>query len=498
MMKVQTRQGVPTLTDGLVKPATVEMALAILVCGLAGFAGYRLLDRGVWFDEIFTLSMTGDGVSAKEFVRLLFMDAHPALHFLIVEGMQLLGVSSLIALRLANLLGLPLIFWALMIAERDGAVTRAQSLTVVILSASSWVFLDNFAEARPYFLLAAASVATSLIWRVLSARIETGKQISAGLLTAWGFVVLIFANLQYFGTIMAGILTGALLVQLVLRGDLRESLRIGLVAMAGAAPAVILAAIQARHQPVHFWIQTTPVGALELYVQFLRATILNNLAATAFVIVGIVVALDRGRITGEERAAMLLLGVMTAFFAAAFLLNLAKPMVIPRYLTPAIGPVLVAAALMAARDNMPKWTVSLIGVFALLAQTEAIVTNKHARGGWDESARLVVEQLKACPTTRVYTEWDTGAAREFELDRVARHKGYDFVAQRHSFSYTSLKPGDVIAPSNGCPAVLWLEHVYQLTFAGDTADSFLKQMGLTAKGDVEFVRTSSGALLLVR
>jgi hypothetical protein len=158
----------------------------------------------------------------------------------------------------------------------------------------------------------------------------------------------------------------------------------------------------------------------------------------------------------------------------------------------------LGAVLIATREGMPKWTVTIIAAFAILAQAEAIVTHKHVRGGWDESAAMISNEIKACPGTQVFAQWDTGPGFEYELNDVARHKGYDYVAARHGFKYTSANSGDTISPSGSCPSIIWVEHVYQMAATGDTAENFLKQMGIKANGSTEFVRTASGALIYVK
>lgn len=497
-MKAETRQGLPALADLLVKRPRIELVATGIVCAIAIFAAGRLLSRGVWFDEIFTLSMTGPGISASEFMRLLIMDAHPALHFLLVEGLQLMGVTSLVALRLVNLLALPLIVWVVWLGERNGALTRSQSLLIAILAASSFVFIDNFAEARSYFLVASSSLATMIVWRTLTVRIEASERISRGLLIVWGVVLGVLVNLQYFATIMGGLITIALLAHLLVRRDLTQAIRVGLVSMLAAAPAVLLAAVQMQHQPEQFWIMTTPIEALELFVQFLRAVVLNNIAAAGLVVIGVMLTLERRVFDSQERAGLIAIAIVVAFFTVAFIINLGKPMVIPRYLTPAIGPIILGMVMFATREGMSKWTVTLIAAFAMLAQAEAIVTHKHERGGWDESAVVIQNDLKACPNTKVYAQWDTGPGFNYEFNDIARKKGYDYVSAKHGFTYTAANSGDTISPSGECPSIIWAEHVYQLVGTGDNAENVLRQMGLKTNGTVEYVRTSSAALIYVK
>ena len=477
--------------------STVEAGVA-LVAIVAGFvAAFRLLSRGVFFDEYFTLAMTNPGQSVQQFVDVLKLDAHPALHFLVIWMMRLLGLEDIAALRAANLLGVPVLIWGLWFSVRHNTLTRTQAWTIAALCASSAIFLDGFAETRSYFMQACASTTLVLSWRVVARRIETGGTLDAGLLTAWGLPLAMLSNLHYFGMILGGLMTATLLYDLLRAKRMRDLIIVALVSALAAAPALILVAMQMGHQPAHFWIETTPEHSLEIYIQFMRGVIVNNLAVFAFAVAAVFQVTASRTERNEARTTLILAMTVVAFFSLLFVINILKPVIIPRYLTPAIGPIIVVSALLALGKNATKWTSVAISVCALLAVAEAIATKKHFRDGWDVSAAKVAGIVAACPDTKVFVESHRGDSKDDVLDNTGRAAGYAYWKARDHLPITEILPGSTIPAGDKCPNLFWAEHTFVEQAQGLDVNGMLKRHGLTAAGPTSLEYVSSGAIITV-
>jgi hypothetical protein len=476
----------------------IELALAVMAMGVGLYAGFRLLTRGVWIDEFFTLSMTRGDLSPERFLELLKLDVHPALHFTIIWLERMLGVDSVFAMRATNLLGAPVIAWALWFGFKNGALSRVQALTIAVMCATSTVFLENFAEIRGYFLQGSASVSLVVLWRIFAMRIQNGEKLTKGLFLGWGLVLAMLANLHYFGTMLGGLLTATLMLDLILKKDFRPAIILAVIGLIAAAPAVALASVQINHQPEHFWIETSPEHSLELFVQFLRAIVLNNLAAVGCALAGIFYLFEREEARRESRSILVLAGVTLVFFGALFALNTVKPMIIPRYLTPAIGPLLVGIALLATGKGMPKWAGAMISAFAILAVVEAVTTDKHAREGWDVSAARVADLVRACPDSKVYVEAHVGTGEDYVLPNITRETGYGYYQSRFNLPLNQLERGQVVPAPAGCPSIFWVEHTYDYRFLNLDARGVLNSLGLRAAGPATLEWVGSGGIILVR
>lgn len=482
----------------LLSLSATEIILAVVTLVAALGTALNMLSRGIFFDEFFTLAMTRPNQSFGQFFDMLKMDAHPALHFLIIWFERALGVESVTALRASNLIGVPVVAWALWFSVKSGGMTRTQAWMMAVLAASSTVFFEGFAETRGYFLLACASVSTAAIWLVVLARIQAGQALSRGLLVAWALPLAMQCNLHYFGMLLGGVMTALLLVELAVRRSWADAARLAAVSLAAAAPAVILVAIQSRNQPHQFWILTTPGAALELFIQFLRSLVLNNLVAFALMSAALLAIAERGAAARREaRAALLLAGSAVIFLGLLFVLNAIKPMIIPRYLTPAIGPIIAATALLATGRSAPRWALAAVTVCALLAVAEAVATRKHFRDGWDVSANAIAAKVAACPGTRVYVSSHRTDVEPFQLDVVAREEGYRYYAKRLGLKLTELKPGDVIPAGNACPNLFWAEHAFELQTVNADVNGVLKAYSLKAQGPASLEWISSAGVVAV-
>ena len=165
---------------------TLEIGLA----GAAFIAGvlvaFSTLGRGVWLDEFWTLNATAPGQSPQQFWAVMSEDVHPILHYGLIYLAQGLGLSDVVGLRALSLLALPLVLGAGWFAYRREALSLGQACVLAAIAASSSMFLDTLADMRTYFLLFCASIATTLIWRVLMQRARRASTTqSAARRTPW-------------------------------------------------------------------------------------------------------------------------------------------------------------------------------------------------------------------------------------------------------------------------------------------------------------------------
>jgi hypothetical protein len=467
--------------------------LAVLT--LVAFALF--ITRGTFYDEMFTLAMTAKEVSFPTFLHYLSLDVHPAGYFLLVYPAEHLGMEALPVLRFFNLIGVPLVIWSLMFAERNGVMNRQQSLVLGALCMSSFVFLSNFGEMRGYFILACASVSISAVWLVLAKATEAGEKPTPGMLGAWAVMVLIISNLHYYGAILAGVLTAALLIDLARTRSWAGLLQLGGVSLLAVAPAAILAIVQMGRQPDKFWISTTTFEAMFLMLDFVRAAVLNNLAAFALAFVALVGLVERRRFAVGDRSAIILLACVAAFFAVVLVMNMKVPMVVARYLTPAVGPLLVGATLLAIRPGTMKLAaVSVIG-FGILASAQAVVLNKHDRGGWEASAELVARRVQECPSTRVFAMWDLGPGINGELAGAAYKKGYELMAAKYGLNLESVPVHGAIPVGDVCPNIYWEAHAPALAEHNAGPEWALAEGDLHSGGEKWVEYTDSGAVVYI-
>jgi hypothetical protein len=493
----QHKRRIQDLSTGRIGLGAVEISLAVLAVAGGVLAALRLLDRGVFFDEFFTLAMTDPSLSPRQFFDYLKLDIHPSLYFLLVWAERGTGIDGVALLRGMNLAGVPLVAWALWFSVRQESINRTQAWLIAALCATSTFFLEEFAEIRPYYLAACASTAMVLVWRIAHARLAEKKPMTPGLLVAWGVTLALLCNLNYFGMLMGGFFTGALLLEAGLRGRWTPAALIAGISLLAAAPALALIAIQIGHQPANFWIKTTPIEAIEHFVQFGRGFVLNNLVLFAAGAITVLALLQSADLRKTNRTTLVLLAVIATFAMALFLMNEIKPLLVPRYLTPAAPPLIVAFVLLATNVRPLRWTPVAILVAALLATAEAVITDKHARDGWDVSAARVAEMATACPGSTVYIATYLGTSDYYTLDRVSRRVGHELYQKRYGFPMVELEPGDAVPVGGACPSIVWAEHTFEHQELQLDANGVLARHSLKPAENARLEYVSSGAIITV-
>jgi hypothetical protein len=487
--------------------------LNVLGCSLAALVGLfgiaialMTLRCGVWYDEFFPIAWTAPGTSPREFLHLMITrEYHPILHYGMVYLLQAIGVTDIALLRSINLLGLPLVIFAVAYGMRHKLINLSQALIVWVLFASSPIFFEYVAELRCYFLLYSASIATAILWYVLMRHIEARQNTSATAISIWGAYLAIFVNLHYFATLLGGMLTAVLLTRLAIRSLWSQVLIIAGVSLAAAAPALVLGALQVFSSPKSppSWIVTSPIESIKLSVWMVKVAAAWNVAAVAGAVVTCLFVLEDRRKRVELRTAVILLGVVASFLGALVLANAITPLIVNRYLIAGAGAVTFAVAILAASSGTPVWLPAAASAVALLLQAQTIRHLGMDERGWLPSARAVAQLNSECPTTKIfaYPRHDfRNGLKDIDIRLKFNQVSYGYYAKMFQFSYEDLWNGATVVASGPCPSVIWIEHVFH-TFAANpnaNTEQVLNEFQISKIGVAELKRYGSGVLIIVR
>ena len=484
--------------------SVVDIVLAILV-GVFGMAvALMTLRRGVWLDEFITLARTTPDTSPREFLtQMITRESHPILHFGMVYLLQAVGMTDVALLRSINLLGLPLVIFALAYGIRHKSINLSQALIVWVLFASSPIFFAYFAELRCYFLLYAASIATSVLWYAQMRQIETGQKVSATMILIWAACLAIFVNLHYFATILGGMLTAALLMRLAIRRLWSQVLVIGSISLAAAAPALILGGLQINQtqHPNTSWIDTSPIESIKMAVRMLEDAAAMNLAAVASAVVMCLFILEDRRKWIELRTAVILLGVVAVFLVALVFGNSIRPLMEYRYLIAGAGSVTFAVAILAASSGAPVWLLAASSAIALLLQAQTLRSNHLSidERGWLPSARAVAQLKSECPTTKIFAyQIYPSSGNDIAIWQKINSVYYGYYAKRFHFTYEDLQPGATIVASGPCPSVIWIANPPSSSFDKNAdAEQILSEIHISKIGVAELKRYDSRIVIVV-
>jgi hypothetical protein len=490
--------------------SVLNYSLAALVGSFGIAIALMTVERGPWFDEFITIAWTTPSTSPREFLHLMITrDPHPILYYGMVYLLQAAGVTDIALLRSINLLGLPLVIFAAAYGFRHKSIILSQALMVWILFASSPIFFELFAELRCYFLLYAASIATSILWYVLMRHIDAGQNVTTTMISIWGACLAIFLNLHYFATILGGMLTTVLLMRLAIRRLWSQALVIAGVSLVAAAPALILGTLQAFSMPkgLMSWINTSPIESIKLSVWMVWVAAAINLVALASATFRFLSILKDWIKWVEVRTAVILLGIVALFFGALIIANAITPLIIDRYLIAGAGAVTFAVAVPAASSGAPVWLPAATGAIALLLQAQTLRSNLviDEQRGWLPSARAVALLNSKCPTTKIfaYPAYNyTNGMNDISIGLKINPISYGYYAKRFHFSYEDLQPGATIVASGPCPSVIWIEHQVVFFEANPNADAeqVLNEFHISKIGVAEMKRYGiyGGVVIVVR
>jgi hypothetical protein len=441
-------------------------ALAVWLAALTFLLGAAIgLDRLAiepWQDEFNTIATTLPQFTLHDFLEHSRRGQHPFLYEGLVYLGQHAGLTDPNALRLINLVGIPLAIGSVWLSWRMGMITTAQAAVVVALYASSANFVIYLASIRPYFLMFSAAIAVAMSWRLV-------WRDAPGAIWAWAITLAIFVNLHYFATILGGVATAALLIYRARHGRWRDVFALAAVSGLAAAPALFAGVTQAPYTTHSGVLYYYPGGLLHGLTMIYGATldgIAVNLPAVLFGAVGAFYIAKHPPERGEWHDVIAFAAVVGVYFALTLTLHLIKPMLYERYFTGAAGFILVIVALCAAGAHAPRLAPLAICAFAALVCVYSYLYGP-VQPGWAKTADAIQKTIAACPSTKVYSVpyarisngpiWTT-PLNPTEIE--ARRYGYDFYARRRGFTYQELKPGDTIVPDRACPTLIWIEHFY--------------------------------------
>jgi hypothetical protein len=479
---------------------------------LVGFFGVAIalttLRRGVWLDEFITVAWTTPDTTIREFFRLMIeRDFHPILYYGLIYLLQALGETDIAQLRLVNLLGLPLVIFAIAYGYRQKSISPSQALVIWVLFASAPIFFEYFAELRGYFLLYAGSIAISIVWYVLNRRIEANQgPPPATMIATWAVCLAVFVNLHYFATMLGGMLTAVLLAQLAVRRMWPQVLMIACVSLAAAAPALVLGVLQVFSTPkgLMSWIKTSPTESVKLVLRMIENAAAWNLAAVAGAVVTCLFMLEDRKKWNEHRTALILLGIVGMFLGALVIVNAFSPLVVDRYLFAAAGAVTVAVGLLAASSGAPLWLPTAASVIALLFQAQIYRSNLGIdQRGWLPSASAVAQLKSECPTAKIFAYVTYPRTRELSdvaLGLKINAVSYGYYAKIFHFEFENLLPGSTVTASGPCPSIIWLEHMYSVLVPtpDPNAEQILSKFQINKIGLAELKRYGWGMLIIVR
>lgn len=484
----------------------LDVAVALISIAVSAWVAVSGLTGEVWFDEFWTLALVEPGTTPLALLQKLQNDAHPYLYFGVVWLGQALGLESVAGLRGLNLLALVLIAAPLYAAVRGGDLSLRTALLILVLAIGSRIFARYLPELRPYLLTYGAAVGLSIVWAAYARRALHSLPMPGHLLALWAFTLGALCNLQYFGCIQGGILTALLLSLCARQGLWRPAIILGLVSAAVAAPAVAMAWFQAKSSIASdmSWVTTTPAEAIRTVARVLAHAGLANPGAVLAALLAVFLVVRARRGWADLVPALGLLLATGLFLAVVMAVNLMKPWIIDRYLLAAAGSFTVALAMLAAdpaavqarpRAMRALYLVACIAAPALVVAL--LAAGKLTQAGWGPSTAALRAVVQACPTTRLYSGTSFASPRvgpEYGLlVRGAKRYGHAYYLKQAGLTASELAPGEIIATSDRCPAVVWIEHV----FARASVPPFLKSLRVPTGARMEVRYVGSGALIFV-
>ena len=471
----------------------VRIAALPLLLGLA--IACASLDRGLWFDELVTLTRTAPDVRAATFWRVMLDDQHPLGHYGLVYLSRLTGLESVIALRALNLLGVIAVLLAVHFAVRRAALTHAQAAALLALFSASPIFFGYLPELRGYFLGFAGSIVCACLWLTLL----SATRLSHRDLVRWSVGLALYLQTHYFALPLAALLTLMALALRVRRARSRETLALALTSLLVALPALLMFRAQAHvtFRPGKMdHLMTDWRAVLREVLHTLLDAAGRNVAAYALCVLA-ALALLRGRRTLSAYLPFLLLaGAALVMYGGYVLATPLHPIISPRYLVVGAGALTVAVAGVALGPGAPRHALALLCLFAAITQVRVRVLGLHTGEHWRTSALQVASVVRGCPATRVFAALLVDPTRSpVEAPPIWR-TGYRYYAHEQGFDVRELWPGDLVRAHAGCPSVIWLEYAYKV--AGLPAERLLRALRVEVQGSPSVRYVGSGALVLVR
>lgn len=450
-------------------------ALGVLLSGamLARIAA----TRGPWLDEFWSLWAITPSAASIPLIERWLSDVHPIVWPALAWGLGDVAGNELPARRIA----VNGIAWLLWMAG-SAVLWRARPANAPFLFAFAVAVIGtpmialSFADFRPYFVHVCAFALLLAAWAHLQqdARDYAPGQDRAVLAVA-APAMLLSLTLHYVGALIASVTVALFLVILWRQQRRGWALRLGATAGLGWVFMLVSAAVQSSRWRSYLdvrWIDTTPGEAALLGVHVVTSAFYLTPAFALALLAGW--RLNLGPSPALRRVALPALGAVLVSGALLFLLNLASPVLIARYLLLWVPLLCVAVAAVAAPVLDRRWTPPLL-LGLLLYSGGTAVRQSPGLESWREGTREIAARAGACPGTRVYwlSAWrfspahDSRAARR---ERQAYVLGYGWQAARHGFVAEPL-PEDGVIDLRGarCPTLVWVEHFPTPRFASAEA-----------------------------
>jgi hypothetical protein len=497
---------------GLSTSAAFTLAAAFLAYVLAsGLVVARA--KGLWLDEVWSLWMSRHDVSFAEALRQRWLeDTNPPLFYAAAWLTEPVTRLDLFAARLLNLIPLGLAVAAFGWIALTRPSTRRFAVVFAVLAAGSTAFPQFFGEHRSYFTqLCAASVLALAFYAV---EIEGGDfdgrrdGLLVGIIAA---ATLLAFDLHQAAALISGCVLAAMILVQLFSGRRKWAAVLFAIGVVAALPLLAGEVLQARYLAAaarDFWITTGEAEAAHTLVGAnLKALLLNGVAACAAVFM---LTELRGRPPGPQSASLRFAAVTASALVIAslafLLLNMVKPIVIPRYLvtvTPYWRAVLAALAAEVILGR--RWLFGLFLANAALVAAFA-VEGEAFTGNWGDGARIIQDQVQACPSTLVYAVdpfrlQDGRGPPEGPASASDVHEwGYAYEARAYGFPVTIVHPAETarLPLARNCPTLLWGEHDYDNRLG---LAEIARRAGLPADpaslGRMRLTRTDSGFVISV-
>lgn len=447
---------------------------------------WRVAENAPQLDEYATMWFSDPAVPlAQLYTQRWAGETNPPLYYIAVLFLRRVADPGIELLRLSHALPFALTScYLLLFASREPA-HRAYAATLAALYVTSGTTMQFFPELRSYFLQFTAMTAVCAALTILR---------SPGGWSRWmHWLVLAVAmpmllNLHFTAALLAGLIALAAIGEALNRSDRRVAVWLFVLCVFGVAPALafILANFTAlAGRARDFWITTTPREALWYIWLEVRGAPSRNVVLLLAVPAGVLsfgrrwpAALAKQRAYGSVAVSQAL--AVGAFFAVVFVANVAKPILITKYLLVAGAPMMSVLACLAA-PALERWWWAMPAVLANAAlAVSPLAWHPMVRPVQAQSDRATVARLAAaCPGTVVYGLWqkaESNGVYELMYRTDAALLGLNLRPRLADSAWTpALDPH--------CPTILWATHALDRQTAHDAA-GFAKLFSLSLPADV--------------
>lgn len=456
----------------------LPIAIALAAGLIAGVMLVRIAaTRGPWLDEFWSLWAITPSAASTPLVERWLSDVHPIVWPALAWAVGDLAGDDLWARRIAvNGLG-----WLLWMAG-SAVLWRARPANAPFLVAFAVAVIGtpmialSFADFRPYFVHVSAFSLLLAIWAHLQQddRDYAPDRDRAVLAIAMP-AVLLSLTLHYVGALIASVAVALFLAILWRQHRRGWALRLGIAAAAGWIFMLASVALQSMRWRAYLdvrWIDTTPGEAALLGLHVVISALYLTPALALILLAGW--RLNLGPSPALRRVAVPAMAAILVSGGILFLVNLATPILIERYLLLWVPLLALAVAAVAAPVLDLRWAGPLLLGLLLLSGGRAVVQSPGLES-WRDGTRQVAALARACPGTRVYwlSAWRFSPAHESRAARRERQAyvlGYGWQAARHGFAAQPL-PEDGVVDMRGarCPTLIWVEHFPTPVFASAEA-----------------------------